>query len=136
MMFSELKGDAYRIVNLILAGIILLIFVYSAIWSPSKADHPIPSESEIFWKQESKSTGLSRSFSSIVRLNFNDAGNYNQYGLQLFTFFLIQLFLRLFFLFSYNKYEDLGQKNIVIIDSVISGGLFILFFMPFLSDLI
>jgi hypothetical protein len=135
-IFSDLQTNPYKLINVIFASIILAIFIYSAIFSPDKSNYPIQSESGLFSDQDSMSKGLSRSFSSIVRFKYSDARSYNQYGIQVFVFFLIQLFMRIFFLFSYDKYEDLGHKNIVIIDSMISGGLFLMFFMPFFRQLI
>lgn len=135
MFFSDLKGNPYKLINVIFGGIILAVFLYSAIFSPVKANHPIPSESKIFWNQESQSTGLSRSFSYIVRLNFTEARNYNQYGIQLFSFFLIQLFMRSFFFLGNSKWEDLGSKKIIFIDAIVSVSLFAFFFMPFLKEL-
>ena len=135
MSFSDLKSNPYKLINIILAGIILLIIIYSIIYSPEKSNHLIPSNSKTILNEESRSTGLSHSFSSIVRFNFEEAREYNEYGLQVFTFFVIQLFMRIFFLFSYDSILEFGHKRIILLDSIISISLFIFFFMPFFEEL-
>ncbi|KFF15573.1 DUF2752 domain-containing protein [Flavobacterium hydatis] len=42
-----------------------------------------------------KSRGLTRAFSQILNLNFKEALAYNPYSLKIFSFFLIQLMVRL-----------------------------------------
>jgi len=134
-VFSDLKDNPYKMINVIFASIILAIFIYSAIFSPDKSNYLFQSESRLFLDQDTLSTGLSRSFSSIVRFNFTDARKYNAFGIQIFMFFIIQLFLRIFFLLAYSSLKDLGLNIVITIDSIISGSLFILFFMPFLKEL-
>lgn len=133
--FSELKKNPYKIINATLTGVILLILIYSALFSPTKSNHPIPSSGSFFSEQTSLSTGLSRSFSSIIRLKFRQAKEFNPYGIQLFVFFLIQLFLRVIFLFSSDKLADFGYQKIILIDSILSGSLFVFFFLPFFKEL-
>ncbi len=133
--FSELKNNPYKLVNAILAGVILLIFIYSALFSSIKSNHPIPSSGNLFSEQISHSTGLSRSFSSLIRLKFRQAKESNEYGIQLFIFFLIQLGLRIFFLFGSDKLADFGYQKIILIDSIFSGSLFVFFFLPFFKEL-
>ena len=135
MFLSDLIDNPYKMINVIFASIILAIFIYSAIFSPDKSNYPFQSESRQFLDQDSQSTGLSRSFSSIVRFNFADARKYNAFGIQIFMFFIIQLFLRIFFLLTYARLKNLGMNIVITIDSIISGSLFILFFMPFLREL-
>ncbi len=120
MLFSDLKTTPYKLINLIFAGIILLIFIYSAVFKPEKSNHSIPSESKLFWKHDSQSTGLSRSFSSIIRLNFSEARSYNQYGIQLFIFFLIQFAMRVFFIVIFGRFKYMERNRIIIIDSIVS----------------
>lgn len=43
-----------------------------------------------------KSRGLTRAFSQILRFNFQEAADFNPYGLKIFFFFLIQLLSRIF----------------------------------------
>lgn len=135
MFLSDLIDNPNKMINVIFASIILAIFIYSAIFSPDKSNYPFQSESRLFLDQDSQSTGLSRSFSSIVRLNFADARKYNPLGIQIFIFFIIQFFLRIFFLLAYGSLKDLGLNIVITIDCIISGSLFILFFMPFFREL-
>ena len=135
MFFSDLKQNPFKLINIIFASIILAIFIYSVVNSPESSHYPISSQSKLLYNETSLSTGLSRSFSSIVRLNFEEAKKYNVYGLQIFTIFLIQFFMRVFFILGDDSLKKLGSNNLVTLDALISGGLFILFFMPFLKDL-
>ena len=75
--------------------------------------------------------GLSRSFSEIVNLNFDQAKSHSQYGIPIFLFFLIQLIIRLGI--SVILLTDIiSKKMISIMDAIIS---LILFFICF-KDLI
>ncbi len=126
----------YLSINAILAGFIFLIFLYSAVFSPEKENYIFHSAHETFSVDYSLSTGLSRGFSSIVRLRFNDALNYNPLSIRIFMFFLIQLFLRIFFFLSSKKpvYGDL--RFTILPDIVISSVLFIVFFEPFWREML
>lgn len=86
----------YLRINLVLGGIIILIFVYSGIFSAENNRYPIPSFYERVTGLKSPTSGLSRSFSEIVRGRFNLARSYNASGIPIFAFFLIQLLLRAF----------------------------------------
>jgi len=111
--------EPYHIINLCFAGIILLIFIYSGIFSANKNNYPIKSACEVITGKPCVSSGLSRSFSEIVRLKFESAKEYNQYGLSVFTFFLIQFILRIFVsILIYFKRKQTSQ--IIILDSIIS----------------
>jgi hypothetical protein len=125
----------YRLINLIFAGIILAIFLYSGIFNPDRGNHPIPSAHYQITGEVSSSTGLSRGFSAVIRFQFNKARNFNVYSVRLFVFFVIQLLMRSFFFFFYPVMVKIGVQRVVIADSIISGGLFILFFEPFWREL-
>jgi len=86
------KDDSYHIINVIIAGIILAILIYSGIFSASGIPHPIKSQTI----EPTVSTGLSRAFSEIVRLNFKKSIEFNPYSIHIFLFFFIQFFLRFF----------------------------------------
>jgi len=114
----------YHIINLSFAGIFLLIFIYSGIFSAEKNNHPIPSSCEKITGKPCKSTGLSRSFSEIVRFNFQCAKQYNIYGIRIFSFFLIEFFLR--FIISFLIYKKSKKiKSIIIFDASFSTTLYI-----------
>ena len=128
-------ANPYRSINIIFIGIILLIFLYSAIFSPEKERYPIHSAHEFLTGTGSLSSGLSRGFSSIVRWKFDEAQNYNPLSLRIFMFFLIQLFLRIFFVFYSRNSAKSTLKYIIIPDCIISGVLFLVFFEPFWREL-
>jgi hypothetical protein len=113
----------------------MLFFVYSLSFSARAHNHPIPSFYAKITGKESISSGLSRSFSEIIRGNFKRAKEYNIYGLRVFLFFVVQFFLR--FLFSYLYGHEFVARNLIVIsDSVISIILFIVCFCPFAVSLI
>ena len=122
--YDSFFTEPYHIINLCFAGIIIMIFIYSGIFSVEKNNHPIKSACEVMTDKPCKSTGLSRSFSEIVRFRFESAKSYNKYGLRVFAFFLVQFFLR--FLASWFIYNTKTSKTtIVIIDSSLSILLYI-----------
>jgi hypothetical protein len=127
----------YQIVNILLASVILLIFIYSALFSPSKSNYPLHSAHTAITGAPSESTGLSRGFSSVIRFHFDQAREYNPHSVKLFLFFVIQLVMRIFFAMNYSSLiETIGIKESVIIDGLISGVLFLLFFEPFWREMI
>jgi len=91
------NANAYRIVNLLLALVVLGVFVYSLMYTPGK--HPIPSIFTDITGVETPSTGLSSAFSELVRGNLNVARSYNANVLQVFSFFVLQLLLRISLIF-------------------------------------
>jgi len=93
---QQLAKQNYKIINLSFAGIILFIFIYSCLFSPKGSKHPIPSFYTQITKQKSPSTGLSRSFSAIIRADFPLAKTFNPYGIPIFLFFAFQLVFRVF----------------------------------------
>ena len=115
--------ESYHTINLSFAGIILLIFLYSGIFSAEKNNHPIKSSCAHIEGHPCKSEGLSRSFSEIVRFKFESAKAYNKYGIRIFSFFFIQLFLRV--AASFLLYYQLIKRNkLVILDSIVSAILY------------
>ena len=105
----------------------MMIFLYSGLFSAEKDNHPIPSFYEELTGETSASSGLSRSFSEIVRGRFASAREYNQNGIPVFLFFFIQFFQRLgISLILHRKY--INANKIVIPDSVFSVLLFLFCF--------
>lgn len=123
-MGIKFPKEPYHIINFCFAGIILLIFAYSGIFSAQKNNHPIKSACETIIGKPCKSTGLSRSFSEIVRFRFESAKNYNKHGLKIFGFFFVQFFLRLFISFLVSKKPKL-IKPVIIVDAAFSIMLYI-----------
>ena len=93
----------YCIVNLLLAGIIMMVFIYSGLFSAREDNHPVPSFYEKITGEPAPSAGLSRAFSEIVRGNLVSARAYNRDSLLIFSFFLIQLILRILVTFLLYK---------------------------------
>ncbi|MCK5168313.1 MAG: DUF2752 domain-containing protein [Bacteroidales bacterium] len=122
--FGSFFKEPYHIINLCFAGIIIMIFIYSGIFSAEKDNHPIKSTCEILTGQPCESTGLSRSFSEIVRFKFESAKSYNKYGIKVFLFFLIQLLIRLLVSITYYK-KNLHTNLLIIFDSIIAIGLYL-----------
>jgi len=115
----SLIKEPYHIINLSFAGIIILIFIYSGIFSAEESNHPIKSACETVTGQPCSSTGLSRSFSEIVRFKFESAKAYNKNGLRVFSFFLIQFFLR--FINSLLLIRNtIKKRNLIFSDSFFS----------------
>jgi hypothetical protein len=132
---TKLEQDTktYKTINWILAGVIGSIFLYSGFFAYTGFTHPLPSAYELLTGKESISTGLSRSFSAIMKLHLNEARQLNPHGISLFVYFLVQLFLRLFFIQqSTNRIYPLRQ--VITLDIILSAGWTILHFRPFIED--
>lgn len=86
--------DAYHRINMIFAGVIVMIFLYSGFFSPREDNYPVKCVHKEILGKSCPSCGLSHSFSEIIRRNFTKAGEWNPNGFPVFFFFLIQLFLR------------------------------------------
>ncbi len=118
-----MKSSDYKLLNFIFAGIIGLVFVYFGIFSAQKCNYPIHSACIT---QDCSSTGLSRAFSEIVRLDFSSALEYNRHSLWVFSFFVIQFFQRLFL--NYFIGRICSFSRILIADITFSVTLFIITF--------
>ena len=133
------RKEPYLIINTVFAGVILLIMIYSGIFSPEKDNYPVVCIHEKLTGQPCVSCGLSHSFSLIVRGRVSEAYQWNRYGMQVFLFFIAQLLLRIAFSFFYVKYP-LSRKQLVIFDCIGSGILLLVAFQPFIvkifSDLL
>jgi hypothetical protein len=125
--------DDYLIINLIFAGIIILIIVYSFIFSAEGRNHPVPSGSDLITGQVSASSGLSRSFSEIVRFNFSEAKRYNSYGITIFSFFALQLLLRIAAILMTLHVNRKLRQVLIFTDTVLSVLLFVVLFWPFIA---
>jgi hypothetical protein len=128
------ENKPYLIINLILAGIIGLIFLYSGLFSAGKDNHPIPSFYENITGQPSPSGGLSRAFSELIRGNLDDARRYNPFAPLLFAFFLIQGIQRLMVSLLLVKTRT-NKKHLLLADVSITITLFIYCFWGMISAL-
>jgi len=119
----------YIIINAIFAALILIIFMYSAVFYTNTFDYPIHSQVTGNYV----STGLSRAFSEIIRCNFAKAKELNKYSLLIFMFFFVQLFLRIIvsiLLLSTKKIK----KLFLLTDILITVLLFLQTFWRFIID--
>ncbi len=121
--------NPYLIVNGLIAGIILLMLIYSGIFSASGIPYPIHSQTIA----PTISTGLSRAFSEIVRLNFDSARQFNAYSLPIFLFFFIQFFIRIIIIQLFLS-TRINQKVILFTDVLVSVLLFLWSFGNFIVD--
>jgi len=131
----SLFKEPYLLINIILAGVILLIFAYSGFFSPEKDNYPVTCIHEIVTGQQCVSCGLSHSFSLIVRGRVAEAYTWNQYGMRIFLFFIAQLLLRVVFSIFYLKYTG-TRKQLIILDCIGSGIIFVVAFWPFIAIII
>lgn len=131
----RLKKNPYLLLNLILAGVVLLILVYSGIFSPEKDNYPVACIHEKLTGEPCISCGLSHSFSLIVRGRITEAYRWNIYGMRVFLFFASQLILRVVFSIVYLRYHS-NRKQLIIMDSIGTGLFFIITFWPFINRII
>ena len=137
-MFTQLKqgirNEPYIIINVIFAGIVLLIFAYSGIFSPDKDNYPVVCIHQKLTGEPCPSCGLSHSFSLIVRGRIQEAFKWNVYGLRVFIFFAAQLLMRIMFSVFYLKYPSTGRE-LVLFDALGSVLIFFISFFPFIATL-
>jgi hypothetical protein len=136
-IFSQVRfrDEPYLFINLFFAGVLVMIFLYSGIFSPEKDSYPIVCIHHKITGQPCFSCGLSHSFSLIVRGRAGEAYNWNIYGMRVFIFFFAQLLLRIVFSLHYLKNPS-GREELVIFDSLGSGLLFLITFWPFLESIV
>lgn len=132
--FSGISGEPYHIINLIFAGVIIIVMIYSGIFSPDKNNYPVVCIHEKLTGQQCESCGLSHSFSLIIRGRITEAYEWNPNGMRVFLFFLSQLIFRLDFLRLSLLRPD-NRKWLIFYDSVASGLIFIVSFWPFIRSL-
>jgi hypothetical protein len=125
------RNEPYLIINIIFAGVILLIFAYSGIFSPEKDNFPVTCIHEKLTGEPCVSCGLSHSFSLIVRGRFAEAYTWNQYAFRIFLFFAAELILRIAFSIRYIKHPD-TRRQLILVDCIGSGIIFLLAFWPFI----
>ena len=128
------RNEPYLFINIFFAGVILLIFIYSGIFSPEKNNYPVTCIHEQVTGQKCISCGLSHSFSLLVRGRFHEALSWNSYSIYIFLFFLSQFVLRIVFSILYIRYPE-TRKQLVIFDCIGSGLIFLLAFWPFILNI-
>jgi Protein of unknown function (DUF2752) len=131
----RLRKEPYLIINIFFAGVILLIFAYSGIFSPVRDNYPVACIHEKLTGEPCISCGLSHSFSLIVRGRVDEAYQWNPYGMRIFLFFAAQLVLRVAFSIFYLKYPD-TRRQLIIVDCFGSGIIFLIAFWPFMMNIV
>lgn len=131
-MGSGLRNEPYLIINLILAGVVLVVFAYSGFFSPVKDNYPVVCIHQKLTGEPCISCGLSHSFSLILRGKLSAAYEWNAYGLRVFIFFAAQLLMRIVFSIFYIKYPE-SNKQLIVYDIVISAMFFLVAFLPFIE---
>ena len=132
VLFPICNWDPYRIINIVFTGIIVSILLYSALISPNRNNYPVISFHDWFTGESSISSGLSHGFSSIVRGELKRANEFNPYSIRLFSFFILQLIMRLSIFFYLFRFKDKNKVYIAVADAIASSVMFIIFFYPFI----
>ena len=123
---------SYLVINIVLTLIILLIFAYSLVYGVEKPNYPVGSAYTAITGEQSVSTGLSRSFSELIRFRFSSARDYNPYGLQVWLFFVIQLILRVTLTVMIIRRISINFRILVLADVLQAVSLFVVLFWPFI----
>ena len=133
-LLQIIKGEPYHIINLFFVIILLLVFVYSGIFSPEKNDYPVVCIHEKLTGQPCLSCGLSHSFSLVLRGKISEVNQWNPYGFRVFLFFIAQFIFRIEFFRLSMKYPDI-RKQLIIYDCVASLLVFSISFWPFITNI-
>jgi hypothetical protein len=131
----SLRNEPYLIINILFAGVIVLIIAYSGIFSPEKNSYPVVCIHEKLTGEPCVSCGLSHSFSLIVRGRINEAYQWNLNGMRVFLFFLAQFFIRVLFSVYYFK-NPVVRRQLIITDCTGSGIIFLIAFLPFIAKIV
>ncbi len=124
--------DSYRIINIIFAGVIGLVFIYSCLFLPDGGKHLIPSFYTDITGNTSPSLGLSRAFSALVRGDIDLASQFNPHALNIFAFFCFQFLFRLISL-KVDSMRFVNKKTWIRIDIALSITLFLIAFYPLIE---
>jgi hypothetical protein len=134
-LLDAIKGEPYHVVNLCFAIIIVLVFVYSAVFSPEKNNYPVVCLHEKITGQPCVSCGLSHSFSLILQGKISEANQWNRYGFRVFLFFVAQLVFRINFTRLSIKHPNV-RNQLIIYDSFASLLVFLISFYPFIANIV
>jgi hypothetical protein len=126
----RLRKEPYLIINIVFAGIIFLMMIYSGIFSPEKDNYPVKCIHEELTGVPCVSCGLSHSFSLIIRGRIDEAYRWNVYGMRVFLFFASQLFMRIIFSLLYIRYPA-TRRQLIILDIAGSSIIFLISFWHF-----
>lgn len=130
-----IRKEPYLKINIILAGVVLLVLAYSGIFSPDRDNYPVTCIHEKITGLPCFSCGLSHSFSLIVRGRIEEAYKWNVYGMRVFLFFVSQLLMRIVFSVRYLRNTE-NRKWLIYYDIAGSILIFAISFYPFIRQLI
>jgi hypothetical protein len=130
-----LRNEPYLLINTVFAGVIILIMIYSGIFSPARDNYPVVCLHQRLTGQPCLSCGLSHSFSLIVRGHFGEARKWNVYGLRVFFFFASQLIFRILFSFLWIRIKPI-RNSLIIFDAIISATILLISFWPFIKGIV
>jgi hypothetical protein len=128
------RDEPYIIINFIFAGIIFLVFAYSAVFSPDKNNYPVVCIHEKITGEPCFSCGLSHSFSLIIRGKIAEAYTWNRYGMRVFLFFAAQMIMRIVYPVIWVKNPGTRQQ-LILFDSAGSLIIFLIAFWPFMESI-
>ena len=126
-------NQPYALINWVFALMITGIVLYSALYDPDRGSHALTSAYQLLTGEETVSTGLSRSFSALVRLRLDDAKELNPYGPRIFLFFVVQLILRIVILFLAYRGALHPGRRLILADAAQALVLFVVCFWPFMA---
>jgi len=122
-----MSSKTYSILNYILAGVIVAIFIYAAISSQNNCVHPKCIHDELLGKR-CPTCGLMQGFSSILKGRIHEAYHIQRNSLRIFLLLLIQLLIRISALLVVKKYPS-RLKVIMRIDVITTSFLVIVVFI-------
>ena len=125
------SGKQYLLLNLIFAGVILLIMGYSIFYSPDEERYPVPCVHEKLTGEPCPSCGLSHAFSLIMRGRIDEALEWNSHSVRVFLFFAVQLLMRAGLAAAALKPVK-KLRQVAVADAVVSSVMALTAFWPFL----
>ncbi len=125
------SGNQYLLLNLIFAGVILLIMGYSIFYSPDEERYPVPCVHEKLTGEPCPSCGLSHAFSRIMRGRIDEALEWNSHSVRVFLFFAVQLLMRAGLAAAALKPVK-KLRQVAVADAVVSSVMALTAFWPFL----
>ena len=128
------SAKPYFLLNLILAGVILLIMGYSLFYSPYENRYPVPCVHEKLTGEPCPSCGLSHAFSLIVRGRISEAMEWNSYSMRVFIFFAVQMLMRIGLALVALR-VNMNLRRIPVTDAAVSTVMTLAAFYPFLRML-
>lgn len=128
------SAKPYFILNLILAGVILLIMGYSLFYSPDENRYPVPCVHEKLTGEPCPSCGLSHAFSLIVRGRIDEALDWNSYSMRVFIFFAVQLMMRIVLALVPLR-VNVNVRRVAVTDAAVSSVMTLAAFFPFIRML-